>query len=112
MVYKGYNKTCNFRKFKTIRAFDNDIKNSFINMSMVNNEQNHLAKHIREFKNKTRPQDPNLKRVKKDALNSSMPLLKERKMVFKAFESGIFLKPEKLEQPNQSSSDDRYASLK
>ena len=84
-------------------------------MSMENAEQNHLAKHIRELKSKTRPQDPNLKRVKEDILNSAMTLLKGREMVFKAFENGIFLKPKKLqqsEQSNQSSSDDKYTSLK
>ena len=47
MVYKGYNKTFDFIKFKTIRVFGNDIKNHFINMSMANDEQNHLGKHIR-----------------------------------------------------------------
>ena len=26
MVYKGYNKTYDFRKFKKIRVFDNEIK--------------------------------------------------------------------------------------
>ena len=98
-----------------IHVFGNDIKNNFINMSMKNAEQNHLAKHIRELKSKTRPQDPNLKRVKEDILNSAMTLLKGREMVFKAFESRIFLKPKKLEQSeqsNQSSSDDKYTSLK
>ena len=98
-----------------IHVFGNDIKNNFINMSMENAEQNHLAKHTRELKSKTRPQDPNLKRVKEDILNSAMTLLKGREMVFKAFESGIFLKPKKLqqsEQSNQSSSDDKYTSLK
>ena len=38
-----------------------------------------------------------------------MALLKGREMVFKAFESRIFLKPE---QSEQSSSDDKYTSLK
>ena len=38
-----------------------------------------------------------------------MALLKGREMVFKAFESGIFLKPE---QSEQSSSNDKYTSLK
>ena len=37
-----------------IRAFSNDFnKNSFINMSIANDEKNHLAKHIKEFKSKT-----------------------------------------------------------
>ena len=55
MVYKGYNKTYDFRKFKTIHVFGNDIKNNFINMSMANDKQSHLAKHIKKFKSKTRP---------------------------------------------------------
>ena len=41
-----------------------------------------------------------------------MALLKGREMVFKAVESGTFLKPEQLEQSEQSSSDDKYTSLK
>ena len=35
-VYKGYNETYGFRKFKTIRTFGNNIRNSFINMSIAN----------------------------------------------------------------------------
>ena len=87
MVYKGYNKTSDFRKFETIRVFGNDIRNNFINMSMISDEKNYLAKHIREFKNKARERDPNLKRVKEDVLNSAMALLKGREIVFKKFES-------------------------
>ena len=37
-----------------MRVFDNNIKNNFVNIVKVNDEQNHLAKKIREFKNKTR----------------------------------------------------------
>ena len=87
MVYKGYNKTSDFRKFETIRVFGNDIRNNFINMSMISDEKNYLAKHIREFKNKARERDPNLKRVKEDVLNSPMALFKGREIVFKKFES-------------------------
>ena len=95
MVYKGHNGTYDFRKFKTINAFGDKIRNNIINMYMVNiwyeHEQNHLVNYIKEFKSKTRPQhDSNLKKVKEDILNSATALLKRRKMVFKAFESGIF----------------------
>ena len=38
------------------------------------------------------------KKVKEDVLNSERALLKGREMVFKALESGIFLKPEELKQ--------------
>ena len=50
MVYKGYNKTHDFRKIKTIRIFGNEIKNNIINMSIVNDEKNHLAKYIKNLK--------------------------------------------------------------
>ena len=115
IVCKGYNKNYDFGKFKTIRAFSNDFnKNSVTNMSIANDEKNHLAKHIKEFKSKTWPQDPNLKGVKEDVINSAMALLKEREMV-KAFENGLFLKSEKLEQSDQSeewNSVDKCLSLK
>ena len=63
MVYKVYNKTYGFRKFKTIRVLGNEIRNNIINMSMENDEQNHLAKYIKEFKTKTKPQNnSNLKK--------------------------------------------------
>ena len=103
MVYKGSNEAYDFRKFKKMRVFGNKIRNSSINISMANDEQHDLSKHIREFKSKTRPQSSKSKRLRQDVINSAMALLKEREMVFKAFESGIFLKPEELKQSEQSS---------
>ena len=81
-------------------------------MNMANDQQNHLAKYTKEFKIKTRPEDSNFKRVIEDVLNSAMAPLKGREMVFKAFESRIFLKSEESEQSDQSSSYDKYTSLK
>ena len=46
------------------------------------------------------------KELKEDVLNSAMALLNGRKVVFKAFESGIFLKSEELKQSEQSSDSD------
>ena len=57
MVHKGSNETYDFRKFKTIRVFGNEIRNNIINMSMENDEQNQLLKRINEFKSKTKPQN-------------------------------------------------------
>ena len=67
-------------------------------MSMANDEQNQLSEHIREFKSKKGPQNYESKKVKEDVLNGATALLKGREMVFNAFESGIFLKPEELKQ--------------
>ena len=58
--------------------FCRNIKNSFVNVNMANDEQNHLAKYIKEFKRKTIAEDSNLKRVKGHALNSAITLLKGR----------------------------------
>ena len=101
MVYKGSNETYDCRKSKTC-FFSNEIRNNFINMSMANYEQNHLLRYIKEFQSKTRPQNSESKKVKEDILNSAMALLKGREMVFKAFESEIFLKPKELKQSEQS----------
>ena len=38
MVYKGSNEIYDFRKFKAILAFGNEIRNNIINMSMANDE--------------------------------------------------------------------------
>ena len=94
MVYKGHNKTYDFRKFKTIRVFCNKIRNNIIIMYMANDEQNNLAKYIKEFKTKTKPQNNfNLKKkVKEDVVNSEITPLKGIEMMFKSFESGIFSK--------------------
>ena len=76
MVYKGSNKTYDFRKFKRIHNFGDDIRNDFINMYIANDEQNHWTKYIKKFKSKTRARDSNFKKVKEHVLNSAIALLK------------------------------------
>ena len=39
MFYKGSNKTYDFRNFKTIRAFGNEIRNNVITLDTANIEQ-------------------------------------------------------------------------
>ena len=90
MVYKATNKTYDFRKFKTIRAFGSEIKNNVINEDMANNEQNKLLKHIEEFSSRTRPNNPESKKLQKEVLDSALALLQGREMVFTTFKSGIF----------------------
>ena len=98
MVYKASNETYDFRKCETIRVFGNEIRNNIIDMSMANDEQDQLLRYINKLKSKTKPRNPESKKVKEDVLNSARALLKGRKMVFKAFESGIFLRSEKSKQ--------------
>ena len=68
MVYKGTNKTCDFRKFKTIRAFGNEIRNNIISLYTANIEQANLLSHISDFTRKTKPRDPEQR--KSDVLGS------------------------------------------
>ena len=78
------------RKFKTIRAFGNEIRNNVIDMNKANEEQSELLEYISRFKRGTRPNNPGSKKLKKYFLDSAKALLEGREMVFKAFESGIF----------------------
>ena len=109
MDYKSTNKTYDFRNFKTIRAFGNEIRNNVLSFDTANIEQANLLSHINDFKKNTKPRDLILKELKEDVLNSVHGLVKGREMVFKAFESRIFQKSEesqegealKILKPNQ-----------
>ena len=98
MVYKATNKTYDFRNFKTIRTFGNEIKNNVINENIANNEQNELLNYIEEFSSSTKPRDPELKKNKKEVLDSVLGLLQGREEVFTAFKSGIFPRSEESQE--------------
>ena len=65
---------------------------------MANDKQEQLLKYINRLKSKTKPHNPEPKKVKEDVLSSTQALLKGREMVYKAFEIGIFLKPEEFKK--------------
>ena len=94
MVYKSTNKTYDFRNFKTIRAFGNEIRNNVIDMDTLNTELSNLITHIEDFVKNTKPRDPELKKLKGDVLSSALSLLKGREIIYNAFQSGIFQKLE------------------
>ena len=54
MVYKGTNKTYDFRNFKTIRAFGNEIRNNVISLDTPNIEQANLLSYIYDFMKKNK----------------------------------------------------------
>ena len=76
MVYKATNKTYDFRKFKTIRAYGSEIRNNVVDIDMANNEQMDLTMYIEEFSRSTRRRDPELKELEKEVLDSAIALLK------------------------------------
>ena len=89
MVYKGTNKTYDFRNFKTIRTFGNEIRNNVIGLDTTDIEQANLLSYISDFM-KTKPRDPEKKKLRSDALNSVTELVKGREILLTAFKSGIF----------------------
>ena len=90
MVYKGTNKTYDFRNFKTIRAFGNEIRKNVISLDTANIEQANLLRYIPDFTKKTKPRDPEQKKLRSDVLNSVIGLVNGREMVLTAFKSRIF----------------------
>ena len=64
-------------------------------MCMANDEEEQLLRYINKLKIKTKPHNLESKKVKED---SARALFKGKEMVFKAFEIGIFLKPEELKK--------------
>ena len=70
MVYKGTNETYDFRNFKTIRAFGNEIRNNIISLDTANIEQANLLSYINDFIRKTKPGNPEKRKLRSDVLNS------------------------------------------
>ena len=62
MVYKSTNRNYDFRGFKTIRAYSNDIRNNVISLKAANLEQANLMAHVQNFVKNTKPQDPEQKK--------------------------------------------------
>ena len=99
MVYKSTNRNYDFRGFKTIRTYGNDIRNNVISLKAANLEQANLMAHLYDFtKKKKTPQDPEQKKLKSDVLNSVGALAKGRELMYNAFRSGIFHRLEKSQE--------------
>ena len=90
MVYKGTNKTYDFRNFKTIRAFGNEIRNNVISLDTANIEQANLLSYVYDFTKKTRPRSLAQKQLRAEVVDSVTSLVEGREMVINAFKSGIF----------------------
>ena len=98
MVYKGTNETYDFRNFKTIHAFGNEIRNNIISLDTANLEQADLLSYINDFIRKTKPWNPEKTKLRSDVLDSVTSLVKGREVVLKAFQSGIFHKLEESQE--------------
>ena len=98
MVYKRTNETYDFRNFKTIRAFGNEIRNNFISLDTANLEQANLLSYINDFIRKTKRRNPEKRKLRSDVLDSVSSLVQGREVVLKAFQSGILHKFEESQE--------------
>ena len=90
MFYKSTNRNYDFRSFKTIRTYGNDIRNNVTSLKAANLDQANLMARLYDFTKNTKPQNPEQKKLKSDVLNSVGALAKGREVMFNAFRSGIF----------------------
>ena len=90
MFYEGTSRNYDFRGFKTIRTYVNDIRNNVTSLKAANLEEANLMAHIHDFVKNTKPRDPKQKKIKSDVLDSVRALVKRRELMYNAFRSGIF----------------------
>ena len=91
MVYEGTNKTYDFRNFRTIRTFANEIRNNVISLDTANIEQANLLSYVYDFtKRKKKPRGLAQKQLRAEVVDSINALVQGREMVINAFKSGIF----------------------
>ena len=102
MVYKGAKKTYDFRNFKTIRTFGNEIRNNVITFDTANIEQVNLLSYVYDFSKKTRPRNPAQRQLKADIVDSVTSLVQGREMVINAFKSGIFQVSKESQEDEES----------
>ena len=99
MFYKSTNRNYDFRGFKTTRTYGSDIRNNVTSLKAADLEQANLMAHFYDFMKKTKPQDPEQKKLKSDVSNSVGAFIKGREVMYNAFRSGIFHRLEN--SPNQ-----------
>ena len=98
MFYEGTSRNYDFRGFKTIRAYGNDIRNNVTSLKAANLEQANLMAHIHDFVKNTKPKESTQKKLKSDVLNSVRALVDGRELMYNAFRSGIFHRLEESQE--------------
>ena len=89
LVYRASEYTYNFQNFRTIRTFGRDIYNRDITLKEAEEDQSSSLNEIRNFRDKTKPQDEE-KKGKKDVLTNFYKFFEGREEVLNAFDSKIF----------------------
>ena len=79
-----------FRTFKTIRSFGDDIYNNRINLDEAGQEQSDLLDYLFDFNSKTKLESKKGKIRKNDVFGSVRDLYKGRELVINTFKIGLF----------------------
>ena len=90
MIYYLSKEPFDFKTFKTIRSFGENIYNGKITINKTNQEQADLVEDILNFNNKARPKNKNDKENKGNVFNIAKNLYEGRELVINAFKSGLF----------------------
>ena len=91
LVYRASEYTYSFQNFRTIKTFGRDIYNGEITLKEADEEQSSLLNEIRNFRDKTKPQDEGKKKQKKkDVLKNLYNFFEGREKFLNAFDSKIF----------------------
>ena len=90
VIYYSSKEPFDFRMFKTIRSYGDDIYSSKITINEADQYQSDLVEYILNFNNKTRPKnEDDKKRQKKNILNNAKNLYDGRELVINTFKSGL-----------------------
>ena len=89
MIYYSSKEPFDFRMFKTVRSFGDDIYSSKITINESDQEESDLVQYILNFNNKTRPKNKDDK-IYIYILNSTQNLYYGREVVVNAFKSRLF----------------------
>ena len=65
MVYYSSKEPFDFRIFKTIRSFGDDVYNNKITINEADQKQSDLVEYIMNFNNKTRPKTKDDRKIRK-----------------------------------------------
>ena len=89
-IYRASEYTYIFKNFQTIKHFGRDIYNGEITLKEADKNQSNLLNEIRNFKERTKPQDISKNQGKEAVLINLYAIFEGREKVLDAFESKIF----------------------
>ena len=90
IIYYSSKEPIDFKIFKTIRSFGEDIYSGKITINEADQEQADLIEYILNFNNKARPKNKDDTKNKKYVLNTAQNLHDGRELVINAFNSSLF----------------------